>query len=134
MNLTPLIRKLQAQLRMSETQAQKYQKDAQAIRTKLSDISQILGSVRVRGAKSSASKATANKRHGSKMSAKGRKAISLAQKRRWAAWKAKQSGKKSAKAAPRKARRKMSAAGRARIVQAQKLRWAAWKAKKSSKS
>ncbi|MFZ4693847.1 MAG: hypothetical protein ACOYMV_01850 [Verrucomicrobiia bacterium] len=133
MNLTPLIRKLQVQLRTSEAQAQKSQSEAQAIRAKLAEISRILGglSVRVRGAKGSAPKATAGKRHGSKMSAKGRASISRAQKRRWAAWKAKKGGKKFA-AAPRKAKRKMSAAGRANIVAAQKKRWAATKAKQAA--
>ena len=134
MNLTPLIRKLQIQLRVSDTQAQKHQKEAQAIRAKLAVISRILGGLGVRGTKGSAPKATAGRRRGSKMSAKGRAAIASAQKRRWAAWKAKKAGKKPAKAAPRKAKRKMSAAGRARIVAAQKLRWAAWKAKQAGKS
>ena len=133
MNLTPLIRKLQVQLRMSEVQVQKSQSEAQAIRAKLADISRILGGigVRVRGAKDSAPKETAFKRRGSKMSTKGRASISRAQKRRWAAWKAKKGGKKFA-AAPRKAKRKMSAAGRANIVAAQKKRWAAIKAKQAA--
>lgn len=133
MNLTPPIRKLQVQLRTSEAQAQKSLSEAQAIRAKLADISRILGGigVRARGAKDSAPEATAVKRRGSKMSTKGRASISRAQKRRWAAWKAKNGGKKFA-AAPRKAKRKMSAAGRANIVAAQKKRWAAIKAKQAA--
>ena len=57
------------------------------------------------------------------ISAAGRRAISLAQKARWA--KAGASGHTQA-AAPR---RKMSAASRRKIAAAQKVRWAAWRAK-----
>jgi hypothetical protein len=57
------------------------------------------------------------------MSAAGRRAISLAQKARWA--------KRSAKGqtGTTKPKRIMSAAARRKIAAAQKARWAAWKAK-----
>jgi hypothetical protein len=57
------------------------------------------------------------------LSAAGRKAISLAQKARWA--------KKgpSADSEASTPRRKMSAASRKKIAAAQKARWAAWRAK-----
>ncbi|HLW83993.1 MAG TPA: hypothetical protein VKR60_02185 [Candidatus Sulfotelmatobacter sp.] len=61
--------------------------------------------------------------HGRALSAAGRKAISLAQKARWA--KRASSGSVQA-AAPR---RKMSAVSRRKIAAAQKARWAAWRAK-----
>lgn len=61
--------------------------------------------------------------HRNGISAAGRKAISLAQKARWA--KRSASGHVQA-AAPR---RKMSAVSRERIATAQKKRWAAWRAK-----
>ena len=57
------------------------------------------------------------------ISAAGRKAISLAQKARWA----KRSSIGNAEAAA--PRRKMSAASRRKIAAAQKIRWAAWRAK-----
>jgi hypothetical protein len=56
-----------------------------------------------------------------KMSAAGRRAISLAQKERWA--KSRSNG--TGTATPRK----MSAAARRKIANAQKARWAIWKAK-----
>jgi|SRR5208282_80302 len=57
------------------------------------------------------------------MSAASRRAISIAQKARWA--------KRTAKAQARaiKPKRTMSAAARRKIAAAQKARWAAWKAK-----
>ncbi len=62
------------------------------------------------------------------MSAAARKRIALAQKKRWAAFKAK--GDKAAEPQPK---RKISAEGRARIVAATKKRWAAFrKAQKSA--
>jgi hypothetical protein len=56
------------------------------------------------------------------MSAAGRRAISLAQKARWA--------KRAAKgtAGSTRPKRTMSAAARRKIANAQKARWAAWKA------
>jgi len=59
------------------------------------------------------------------MSAASRRAISIAQKARWA--------KRSAgQAATAKPRRTMSAAARRKIAAAQKARWAAWKAKRKN--
>ncbi len=57
------------------------------------------------------------------LSAAGRKAISLAQKARWAK---KGPSAHSEAATPR---RKMSAVSRRKIAAAQKARWAAWRAK-----
>jgi hypothetical protein len=63
------------------------------------------------------------------MSAAARKRIALAQKKRWAAHKA-----KSEKAAEPQPKRGMSTEGRARIVAATKKRWAAFrKAQKATK-
>ena len=59
------------------------------------------------------------------MSAAGRKAISEAQRKRWAAARGKES---SMIAEPSKPKRKLSKAGRAAIVAALKKRWAAKKA------
>jgi hypothetical protein len=63
----------------------------------------------------------ASRRH--RLSAAGRKAISVAQKARWA--------KRAARslAGVTKPKRTMSAASRKKIATAQKARWAAWKAK-----
>lgn len=57
------------------------------------------------------------------MSAAARKRIGLAQKKRWAAYKA----AKAAPAAPKPQKRVLSAAGRARIIAATKKRWAAFR-------
>jgi hypothetical protein len=59
------------------------------------------------------------------MSAAARRRIALAQKKRWAAYKA-EHGTKTA-AAPKAKKRVISAAGRARIVAATKKRWAAYR-------
>ena len=56
------------------------------------------------------------------MSAAARKRIALAQKKRWAAFKA-----KNEKVVEPQAKRKISAEGRARIVAATKKRWAAFR-------
>jgi peptidoglycan hydrolase CwlO-like protein len=58
------------------------------------------------------------------MSASARRRIALAQKKRWAAYKA-EHGPKAA--APKPQKRAISAAGRARIVAATKKRWAAYR-------
>jgi hypothetical protein len=63
------------------------------------------------------------------MSASARRRIALAQKKRWAAYKAEHGG--SAKAKAPKAKRKLSAEGRARIVAATKKRWAAFRKSQS---
>ncbi len=55
------------------------------------------------------------------MSAAGRRAISLAQKARWA---------RAGQVTP-KPKRALSASARRRIAAAQRARWAAWKAKRS---
>ncbi|MCC7519648.1 MAG: hypothetical protein IT578_10740 [Verrucomicrobiae bacterium] len=93
MNLTPLIRKLQNQLRASEAQAEKSQREAAAIREKLSNISRILSNpgIRTRSAKNLPSKRTSGGRR--KMSAAARARISAAQKRRWAEYRAKKNAR-----------------------------------------
>ena len=58
------------------------------------------------------------------LSAAGRRAISLAQKARWA--------KRAAQAGAAKPKRTLSAAARKKIASAQKARWAAWKAKQKT--
>src|SRR5580692_8179036 len=60
------------------------------------------------------------------MSAASRRAISIAQKARWA----KRAG--NAQAHATKPKRTMSASARRKIAAAQKARWAAWKAKQKS--
>jgi hypothetical protein len=65
---------------------------------------------------------TAVNGHRRALSAAGRRAISLAQKARWAR---KQSSTQAHAARPR---RKLSLAARRKIAAAQKARWAAWKA------
>ena len=86
--------------------------------------------VGILGSSKAAAKAPKARRGGRKgnMSAAGRARIAAAQKKRWAAWKAKKGGTK--KVVVRKAKRKMSAKGRANIVAAQKKRWAKQKAGK----
>jgi hypothetical protein len=66
------------------------------------------------------------------MSAAARKRIALAQKKRWAAYKAEHGSKPAAAAKPKK--RVISAAGRARIVAATKKRWAAYRKVQQAKS
>ncbi len=70
------------------------------------------------------------------LSASARQRIALAQKKRWAAYKAEHAtpaaGKKTA---PKAAKRELSAEGRARIVAATKKRWAAFrKAQQAAKA
>jgi hypothetical protein len=65
------------------------------------------------------------------MSAAARRRIALAQKKRWAAYKAKHPSKPAAKSA----KRQLSPEGRARIIAATKKRWAAFrKAKQAEKA
>ena len=65
------------------------------------------------------------------MSAAARRRIALAQKKRWAAYKA----EKGTPAKPKRQKRVLSAAGRARIVAATKKRWAAYrKAQQAAKA
>jgi hypothetical protein len=74
-------------------------------------------------AATAASGASASKKR--TMSAAARRRIALAQKKRWAAYKAEHGTK--AVAAPKAKKRIISAAGRARIVAATKKRWAAYR-------
>jgi hypothetical protein len=69
------------------------------------------------------------------MSAAARKRIALAQKKRWAAYKAGHETKAPApKSAPKPKKRVISAAGRARIVAATKKRWAAYRKAQEAKA
>jgi hypothetical protein len=61
------------------------------------------------------------------MSAAARKRIALAQKKRWAAYKAEHGNASTPKSAPKAKKRVLSAAGRARIIAATKKRWAAFR-------
>jgi hypothetical protein len=69
------------------------------------------------------------------MSAAARKRIALAQKKRWAVYKAEHGTKPAASkaAAPKPHKRTLSAAGRARIVAATKKRWAAFRKAQEAK-
>jgi hypothetical protein len=64
------------------------------------------------------------------MSASARRRIALAQKKRWAVYKA-EHGTKTA--APKPHKRVISAAGRARIIAATKKRWAAYRKAQEAK-
>jgi hypothetical protein len=64
------------------------------------------------------------------MSAAARRRIALAQKKRWAAYKA---GPTVKSVAPKAKKRVISAAGRARIVAATKKRWAAYRKAQEAK-
>jgi cell division septum initiation protein DivIVA len=63
------------------------------------------------------------------MSAAARRRIALAQKKRWAAYKAEHGTKATA---PKPKKRAISAAGRARIAAATKKRWAAFRKQKAA--
>lgn len=65
------------------------------------------------------------------MSAAARRRIALAQKKRWAAYKAEHGSKP---AAPKAQKRVISAAGRARIAAATKKRWAAYRKAQEAKA
>jgi hypothetical protein len=69
------------------------------------------------------------------MSASARRRIALAQKKRWAAYKASHGTKAAApkSPAPEAKKRVISAAGRARIVAATKKRWAAYRKAQEAK-
>ena len=104
-----------------------FQQMRQEIEQKISDLR-----VRVGGDNTSAAHADSNTggaRTKRRMSASARRRIALAQKKRWAAFKA---GDKTAPKAHAK-KRALSAAGRARIIAATKKRWAAFhKAQKTA--
>jgi len=84
----------------------------------LEEVEQHIADLRSRLGVHSESKATPGRAKRT-LSAAARKRIALAQKKRWAAYKA--NGKEAAEPQPK---RKLSAAGRARIVAATKKRWA----------
>lgn len=130
MNLTKAIRNLERQATKAEKLAKIEQAKADALRSKLEQIQKLMGDLGHNTAVK-APKARKGRRKG-KMSAAGRVRVAAAQKKRWAAWKAKNKGKgkKTGKKVVKKAKRKMSAEGRARIVAAQKARWAKVKAGK----
>ena len=128
MNLTKAIRNLEHQARKAEQLAKVEQAKADSLREKLESVQKLVNILDSK-ATTKAPKARRGRRKG-KMSAAGRARIA-AQKKRWAAWKAKHKGStKKGKKAVHKAKRKISPAGRARIVAAVKARWARQKAAK----
>ena len=129
MNLTKAIRNLEHQARKAEQLAKVEQAKADSLREKLESVQKLVNILDSK-ATTKAPKARRGRRKG-KMSAAGRARIAAAQKKRWAAWKAKHKGStKKGKKAVHKAKRKISPAGRARIVAAVKARWARQKAAK----
>jgi hypothetical protein len=76
-----------------------------------------------RASTNTAAPAAGGGNRGRTMSPAARRRIALAQKKRWAKYKAEHSGA----AKPKAQKRKLSAAGRARIVAATRKRWAAYR-------
>jgi hypothetical protein len=91
--------------------------------------SQIGGTATSKSAPAAADGSAAPKKR--TMSASARRRIALAQKKRWAAYKAEHGTKASA---PKAKKRVISAAGRARIVAATKKRWAAYRKTQEAKA
>lgn len=131
MKLTKAIRKLERQASKAEKLAKTEQARADALRAKLEQVQNLVGILGRKSIAKLASKAPNGRkgRRKGKISAAGRARIAAAQKKRWAAWKAKQKG-----AVVRKAKRRLSPEGRARIVAAAKARWAKVRAAKESKA
>jgi cell division septum initiation protein DivIVA len=106
-----------------------FQYKREQVEQKISELrSQIAGNPVSRPASAAAGESTPAKRT---MSASARRRIALAQKKRWAAYKA-EHGTKAA--APKPHKRVISAAGRARIVAATKKRWAAYRKAQEAKA
>ena len=101
-----------------------FQQKRDQLEQKIADLrSQIGGNSASRPAPAAAASSAAAPKKRS-MSASARRRIALAQKKRWAAYKA-EHGTKTA--APKPHKRVISAAGRARIIAATKKRWAAYR-------
>jgi hypothetical protein len=111
LNLSNVVSQLQAQRKQVQSELIRLDAAIRALRG--SNTSN--GSGAIRGA-SSRARGT--------LSAAGRRAISLAQKARWAKRAA------NGEASTTKPKRTMSAGARRKIAAAQRARWAAWKAKK----
>jgi hypothetical protein len=111
LNLSNVLSQLQAQRKQVQSDLSRLDAAISALRG--SDTSNGSGTIRV-----------ASSRPRRTLSAAGRRAISLAQKARWA--------KRGAvgQAGTMTPKRKMSAGARRKIAAAQRARWAAWKAKK----
>jgi hypothetical protein len=106
-----------------------YQQKRAEIERKIAELrSQIGGHPAAKPASAAAGEAPAPKKR--TMSAAARRRIALAQKKRWAAYKA---GPAVKSAAPKAKKRVISAAGRARIVAATKKRWAAYRKAQEAK-
>ena len=110
LNLSSVVKQLEAQRKRVQSELGRLDAAIGALRG--SSTSNGSGTIRV-----------ASQRPRRHLSAAGRRAISLAQKARWA--------KRAAKGlkGTTKPKRTMSAAARRKIAAAQKVRWAAWKAK-----
>jgi len=104
---------------VNQLQAQRKQVQSELARLDAA-IGALRGSITSNGSGTIRGSSNRPRRH---LSAAGRRAISLAQKARWA--------KRAAKGrtGTTKPKRTMSAAARRKIAAAQKARWAAWKAK-----
>jgi CHASE3 domain sensor protein len=102
-----------------------FEEQKRQIDIQLKDLRAMLSGVPVEAAVAGAVKPARRK-----VSAAGRKAMALAQQKRWAAKKAVSEPEKPVAAKPK---RKMSAAGRAAIAAAVKKRWAAKKAEAAKK-
>lgn len=101
-----------------------FQHKRDQVEQKIAELRSRIGGYPASGpAATAASGASASKKR--TMSAAARRRIALAQKKRWAAYKAEHGTK--AVAAPKAKKRIISAAGRARIVAATKKRWAAYR-------
>ncbi len=131
MNLTKLIKKLESQLNVAEKYARSYDAQANALRKKLYHVAEIVGE-RIEDVGHATARAgkrlTGKSRRG--MSASGRARIIAAQKKRWAAYRAKNKSTTKSSAKTGRRRGPISAAGRARIAAAQRKRWAAQRKQK----
>jgi len=105
-----------------------FQHQRDQIQQKIAELQSRIGGQPASQPAAAAAKAPAGKKR--TMSASARRRIALAQKKRWAAFKAQH---KTA-AAPKPQKRKLSAAGRARIVAATKKRWAAFRKSQEAKA
>lgn len=110
LNLSNVVSQLQAQRKKVQSELSRLDAAISALRG--TDTSDGSGTIRV-----------ASSRPSRTLSAAGRRAISLAQKARWAKRVA------NMKAGTTEPKRTMSAGARRKIAAAQRARWAAWKAK-----
>jgi cell division septum initiation protein DivIVA len=111
-----------------------FQHKRDQVEQKIAELRSQIGGAPASGPASAASAAASAPKKRT-MSASARRRIALAQKKRWAAYKAGQGTKAPATkaAAPKPKKRVISAAGRARIVAATKKRWAAYRKAQEAK-